>query len=83
MRPMRRMRHAVGACLLCAVLAPGAGAAEKAAAKADAASQPADYPKMSLSNGVVKLTGRTTSPGRFVAALVTGSSTHDLVARVL
>lgn len=56
MRPMRWTRHAVGACLLCAVLAPGAGAAEKAAAKADAASQPADYPKMSLSNGVVKLT---------------------------
>ncbi len=34
-------------------------------------------------DGVVKLTGRRTTPGRFVTALVTGSSTHDLTARVL
>jgi len=34
-------------------------------------------------DGVVKLTGRRTEPGRFVHALVTGSTTHDLTARPL
>jgi ribosomal protein S12 methylthiotransferase len=34
-------------------------------------------------DGVIKLTGRKVRPGRFVQALVTGSSTHDLTARVL
>jgi ribosomal protein S12 methylthiotransferase len=34
-------------------------------------------------DGVVKLSGRKASPGRFVTALVTGSTTHDLTARVL
>ena len=33
-------------------------------------------------DGVVRLSGRKTSPGRFVTALVTSSSTHDLSARV-
>ena len=33
-------------------------------------------------DGVVKLTGRKVRPGSFVQALVTGSSTHDLTARV-
>ena len=33
-------------------------------------------------DGVVKLTGRTVRPGTLVRALVTGSSTHDLLARV-
>ena len=34
-------------------------------------------------DGVVKLSGRRVNPGRFVQALVNGSSTHDLTARVL
>jgi ribosomal protein S12 methylthiotransferase len=34
-------------------------------------------------DGVVRLTGRKVAPGRFVQALVTSSSTHDLTARVL
>ena len=34
-------------------------------------------------DGVVKLSGRNVAPGRFVQALVTGSSTHDLTARGL
>ncbi len=34
-------------------------------------------------DGVVKLTGRKVRPGRFVRALVTSSSTHDLTARAL
>jgi len=34
-------------------------------------------------DGVVKLYGRRVRPGRFVRALVTGSSTHDLTARIL
>lgn len=34
-------------------------------------------------DGVVKLSGRIAHPGRFVRALVTSSSTHDLTARVL
>jgi len=34
-------------------------------------------------DGVVKLSGRKVRPGRFVTALVTGSSTHDLTARPL
>ena len=34
-------------------------------------------------DGVVKLTGRKVRPGRFVTALVTGSSIHDLAARPL
>jgi ribosomal protein S12 methylthiotransferase len=33
-------------------------------------------------DGVVKLSGRKALPGRLVTALVTGSSTHDLTARV-
>jgi ribosomal protein S12 methylthiotransferase len=33
-------------------------------------------------DGVVRLIGRKISPGRFVTALVTSSSTHDLTARV-
>jgi ribosomal protein S12 methylthiotransferase len=34
-------------------------------------------------DGVVKFSGRKARPGRFVTALVTGSSTHDLTARAL
>jgi len=34
-------------------------------------------------DGVVKLSGRNVAPGRFVTALVTSASTHDLSARVL
>jgi ribosomal protein S12 methylthiotransferase len=34
-------------------------------------------------DGVVKLSGRKVRPGRLVEALVTGSSTHDLTARIL
>ena len=34
-------------------------------------------------DGVVKLSGRKARPGRFVTALVTSSSTHDLTAQVL
>jgi ribosomal protein S12 methylthiotransferase len=34
-------------------------------------------------DGIVKLAGRKASPGRFVTALVTSSSTHDLSARAL
>ena len=34
-------------------------------------------------DGVVKLSGRKARPGRFVTALVTSSSTHDLSARVV
>jgi ribosomal protein S12 methylthiotransferase len=34
-------------------------------------------------DGVVRLTGRKVRPGRFVQALVTGSSTHDLTAQPL
>ncbi|MCX6840934.1 MAG: 30S ribosomal protein S12 methylthiotransferase RimO [candidate division WOR-3 bacterium] len=34
-------------------------------------------------DGVVKLSGRKVASGRFVQALVTGSSTHDLAARPL
>jgi ribosomal protein S12 methylthiotransferase len=33
-------------------------------------------------DGVVRLAGRNVRPGRFVTALVTSSSTHDLTARV-
>ena len=34
-------------------------------------------------DGVVRLSGRRVRPGTFVRALVTGSSTHDLTARVI
>jgi len=34
-------------------------------------------------DGVVKLPGRSARPGTFVRALITGSSTHDLAARII
>jgi ribosomal protein S12 methylthiotransferase len=34
-------------------------------------------------DGVVRLSGRHVRPGTFVRALITGSSTHDLTARIL
>jgi tRNA A37 methylthiotransferase MiaB len=34
-------------------------------------------------DGVVKLSGRTVRPGRFITALVTHSSTHDITAKIL
>jgi len=61
------LRQLVGRILEVLVDSPGVGRTEWDAPEVD---------------GVVKLTGAKADPGRFVQALVIGSSTHDIRARV-